>query len=305
MKRERVAVIDLGSNSFKMLVAEGGNADCIFESYKDIRLLDLLAAGAISPEKFRAGIEVVAEFCSAARELNVGAITIVGTSVFRSVTNAQDFAAAILSATGIPLRVLSGAEEATGIALGVETDSLVRELCERPVIFDLGGGSLEFIGDGGKCVRSWQLGAVRLVRKFVENPEAPLSAETLRKIRTHVRETVFPVLRTQIRSGTPVVFCGGVLGMVHRVLAKKSNVDPDVFPRKISIKLLDELLDRLSSQTAAERIRQEAVPAARADIAPAALAVVSEVAAICGVDELIYSPRNLRYGVAAQMLSGE
>lgn len=305
MKRERVAVIDLGSNSFKLLVAEGGNAEGVFESYEDIRLLEQESGGAISSEKFRAGIETVVGFCENAREFGVRATAIVGTSVFRSATNAADFGNAIFSETGIPLRVLSGEEEAAGIARGVETDFLVRELRERPLIFDLGGGSLEFIGDGGNRVRSWQLGAVRLVRKFVENSEAPLPAETLRKIRVYVRETVSPELRPRVRTGTPIVFCGGVLGMAHRALAKKANAKPDVFSRKISIESLENLLARLSSETAAERIGVEGVPASRADIAPAALAVVSEVAAICGCDKLIYSSRNLRYGIAAQMLSGK
>lgn len=302
MDSRRVAVIDLGSNSFKLLVAEGAKLFRVFEAYEDVRLLEKKAAGAISPEKMAFGVDAVKRLFAAARDFNPQRVAIVGTSVFRSATNARDFAAAVRAATGVPVRVLSGEEEAAGVARGVSGDSLVLNLPNSPVIFDLGGGSLEFIADNGNYVKSWPLGAVRIVREFVAHPEAPLDDKTLRKIREHVRVNVAHELDARTTPETPLVFCGGVLEVAHRVLAQKAEVDRALFPRKISALRLEILLEHLARRTAEERSRLDGVPAARADIAPAALAVVAEVAAICGAPDLIYSPRNLRYGIADQLL---
>lgn len=303
MNNRRVAVIDLGSNSFKLLVAQGPHLLAVAEAYEDVRLLEKQAGGAISPEKFKLGVRAVKRLHNLALEHRSEATAIVGTSVFRTATNARAFAEAILAETGLPLRVLSGEEEAESIAAGVVTDSLVSELLRAPAVFDLGGGSLEFIGDGGRFVCSWPLGAVRMMREFVRNPEGPVPPEILHKIRAHVRETVKTVLQERVYAETPVVFCGGVLAIAHRILAGKAEVSPGLFPRKIPLIRLEVLLEHLAMRTAAERVTLDGIPAGRADVFPAALAVVLEIADLCGADALIFSPRNLRYGMAAKLFN--
>lgn len=297
------AVIDLGSNSFKLLVARSAHVDCVFEAYEDVRLLEKRDAGIISAEKFSQGIDAVKRLLDKAQKYEPTAIAIVGTSVFRTAANAREFAEAISEATGTPLRVLSGEEEAEGIAAGVLTDSLVRDLPRVPAIFDLGGGSLEFIGRGGNDVRSWPLGAVRVMDEFVREPKAALQPEIIRKIRRHVRECPASELSVNISRETPIVFCGGVLALAHHILARKSGIESALFPRKIPISSLEKLLADSAKKTVAERVAFDGVPATRADIFPVALAIVLEVADVCGVGELIFSPRNLRYGIAAKLLN--
>lgn len=304
MDTRRVAVIDLGSNSFKLLVAEGSRVACIFEAYEDVRLLESRDSGVIGNEKFLQGVRAVKTLFEAAREHEAAATAIVGTSVFRTTTNARAFVEAIRIATGTPLRVLSGEEEAEGIAAGVATDSLVSALPRVPAIFDLGGGSLEFIGARGSDVRSWQLGAVRMMCEFVRDPKAAISPEIIRKIRRSVRESAGRELRPKISPGTPIVFCGGVLAIAHRILAQKSGLAPALFPRRIPLLCLEVLLEHLAMRSAKERAELDGVPATRADVFPVALAIVIEVAEICGADSLIFSPRNLRYGIAAKLLTG-
>lgn len=303
MSHSRVAVIDLGSNSFKSLVAEGAHLACVFEAYADVRLLEKHGSGSISPEKFELGIRAVRNLFREAQEYAPKATAIVGTSVFRTATNARAFAEAVFEATGIPLRVLSGEEEAENIAAGVATDLQLCDLPCPPAIFDLGGGSLEYIGKGGNNGRSWPLGAVRILREFVREPEAALPTETIRKIRRHVRECLSAELSEKITSGTPLVFCGGVLAIAHRVLAMKSEISPALFPRKMPLIRLQVLLEHLAMRTAKERAELDGVPASRADIFPAALAIVLEVAEVCNASELIFSPRNLRYGIASKLIA--
>lgn len=303
MDTRRVAVIDLGSNSFKLLVAQGTHVSRIFEAYEDVRLLGKGGAETIEPEKFSCGIRAVKKLVGLAREYAPALTAIIGTSVFRTAANAGEFAKSVFENTGIRLRILSGEEEATGVAAGVATDALVHDLGRVPAIFDLGGGSLEYIGFGGKSVRSWQLGAVRLMREFVRDSESPLPPEVIRKIRMHVKETLSADTNVCVKAGTPLVFCGGVMAIAHRILAEKSGCALTLFPRKIPALRLEVLMEHLSIRNAADRVKSDGVPATRADIFPVALAVVLEVASVCGAEELIYSPRNLRYGIASKLIA--
>lgn len=298
----RVAVLDLGSNSFKILVAEGARVNGVFEAFEDVRLLESRDADAVSAEKFAEGVAAAKRLVEAARAFAPAETLAVGTSVLRTATNAKAFCEAVRAATGVPVRVLSGEEEARGVARGVATDPLVKALPVAPAIFDLGGGSLEFIGSGGGTARSWKLGAARMTRECVPHPRERVSESALRAVRERVRLVAGTELDARTSAETPLVFCGGVLAVAHRLLARKSGVEPGQFPRRLPTLRLELLLERLARRTADERVSEEGVPAARADVMPAALAVVLEVADACGASELIWSPRNLRYGVAAEAL---
>lgn len=293
------AVIDIGSNSIKMLVAEGADAVPVFEAHSDTRLSpNAEGARELIPEAaFAAGVEVVRGFAEQAREFSPARTAIVGTSLLRTAENAPEFAAAVLRATGTPLRVLSGLEEAELVAAGVATDPAVRLPC---AIFDLGGGSLEFIAkpaDGGKIFEeSWRLGAVRTTRRFFSDASGKIPCEEIAALRRSVRETVSAALPREIPPGAEAVFCGGAA----KLCAKLSG--HEVYG-EIPVEVLETLLRGTCGRTLAERVA-DGVPEKRADIFPAAVATLAEVCRVCAFPRFRVTNRNLRWGLCAQLNAG-
>lgn len=289
------SVIDIGSNSIKLLVAEGENAEPVFEQLNEIRLSPPAEGSRerISGECFAAGVKAVCELCDIARRFSPSRNAIVGTSLFRTAENAEEFARAVGAATGTPMQILSGIEEAELVASGVSTDPSVRLPC---AIFDLGGGSLEFISKTGEkgseiFATSRQLGAVRMTRKFLKNPLLPVPEEEISALRAFVRNELADILRTKIPDRAQIVFCGGSANVCTNLISEKSA------------QAIESLLKRICALPFENRLKS-GVPAKRADIFPAALATFSEVCAISGISEFTYTDRNLRYGLCSRMNSG-
>lgn len=290
----RSAVIDIGSNSIKLLVADGVKATPVFETIRETRLSPSTESSRerIDDAAFSAGINAVCELFQTARNHSPEKIAVVGTSLFRTAENAAEFARAVESATGTLMQILSGKEEAALVAAGVLTDERIHAPC---AIFDLGGGSLEFIArpessDKGVFEISWKLGAVRLSRKFFPDTKAPISRERLANLQAHVREKLGDVLLKQIPRAAQIVFCGGAAGIAERLLPELSS------------EAIEMLLHKICAGTFAERVTL-GVPEKRADILPAALAVFAEICAAGNISRAVYTTRNLRYGLCAQLNS--
>jgi len=293
------SVIDIGSNSIKMLVAEGVNAVPVFAAHSDTRLSPNTdgARERIPEAAFAAGVEVIRGFAEKAREFSPVRSAIVGTSLLRTAENAREFADAVFRATGTPLRILSGIEEAKLIAAGVAGDPAVRLPC---AIFDLGGGSLEFIAKPEAPDEIFEmsrpLGAVRMMRKFFADASGKIPATEISALRRHVRESVADALPGKIPPGANAVFCGGVAKLCAQLCG-------NALAEEISSESLEEILRKVCAQTLTERIAA-GVPAKRADIFPAAVATLAEICRLCAFPRFRVSERNLRYGLCAELNAG-
>jgi len=292
------AVIDIGSNSIKMLVAEGKNAEPIFSTLSETRLSpntdDLRER--IPAAAFRAGVEAVGQMFREAKKFSPEKIAIVGTSLCRTAENAPEFAEAVFRATGKPLKILSGEEEATLVAAGIVPGASIKMPC---AIFDLGGGSLEFIAkntrDGGNAFeKSWKLGAVRMMRKFFSTPKEKIPTEEIFALRKFVRETLAETLREHVPAGASAVFCGGA-ACVCKMIAQISGSE-------IPVAIFDQQLDLFCGKNFDERVAL-GVPVARADIFPAAVAVFAEICAAGNFSSVFYTQRNLRFGLCARLVA--
>lgn len=289
------AVIDIGSNSIKMLVAAGENPTEIFKMHSDTRLSpNTESARELIPENaFRAGVDAVEKMFREAQKHSATRIAIVGTSLLRTAENAPAFIDAVFRATGARVRVLSGEEEAEAVADGVMTDPAVRLPC---AIFDLGGGSLEFIAKierrGNAFEKSWKLGAVRMMRKFFSAPAEKIPPEEIRALRKFVRETTARDVAENLPAGAMPVFCGGAASICLKLAGVENS--------EISATDFENLLARESAKTLAERIA-DGIPAARADVFPAALAVFAELCAIGDFARVRHTAHNLRFGLCAKL----
>lgn len=307
MSNTRVGVIDIGSNSIKILVAEGREVTPVFERTLEVRISpgpgepqDMISEAALA-----AGVGAVSALLPEADLRGVSRLAIVATSMVREAANRDDFAEAVELATGEPLRVLTGAQEAAGIAAGVATDPALAGAAGLGV-FDLGGGSLEFIHLAkGRIARSLSLrmGAVRMTRLHVSRPESPVPEAALAAIRAEVRGGFGKIIGEAVAGGPlALAGCGGAFSAARAMLGARVGRSAKDTPPAIAVSELENLLKLVAASPQETRLAIPGIPAARADILPAAFATLLEVASLAKAGSFTHSWRNLRYGVAAGLL---
>ncbi|HEY2217002.1 MAG TPA: hypothetical protein VGH21_05870, partial [Solirubrobacteraceae bacterium] len=188
---ERLAVIDLGSNSFRLVVFLAGDGwwKRTDEIYEPVRIGEGLAAsGELGPAPIAralATLDVFAQFAKASG-LTDGSVDAVATSAIRDATNADDFLRTARERFGLPIRVLSREQEARyGYLAAVNSTTL-----DDGYVLDLGGGSLQLVRVGERLARgsaSWRLGTVRMSERFLP-PNGPAKRRQLEALREHVAE---------------------------------------------------------------------------------------------------------------------
>jgi exopolyphosphatase / guanosine-5'-triphosphate,3'-diphosphate pyrophosphatase len=182
---ERIAVADLGSNSFRLVVftASDGWWKRTDEIYEAVRIGEGLAAtgelGEAGMARAQATMEVFAHFCSASG-IEPDAVLAVATSAIRDATNSAAFLERAQEASGLRVRVLSGEEEARyGYLAAVNSTTLA-----DGVMLDIGGGSMQLVhlvGRHSQELDSWRLGAVRMSERFLTG-DGPVKPKQVREL---------------------------------------------------------------------------------------------------------------------------
>ncbi|MBM3872785.1 MAG: phosphatase [Verrucomicrobia bacterium] len=307
MKSRRVAVIDVGSNTVKLLVAErdaDGRPAAVLQRTLETRISAGLSGNPprLSAAGMQAGVDAIVSLLADARARGPDATVLVATSAVRDVVNGADFREQVLATTGHPLRILSGDEEATFIGRGVLSDPALAGLTEFQ-LFDLGGGSLECLTfrDGHATqALSLPLGCVRLTERFVRHPEAPLSHTDRSAIEAWVRQTLLASGCVPARPAVPqAVFAGGTMTTARAILGARAGLPMERSSPRLAVADLARLLDEVAGLALSERLRIPGLTAGRADVFPAALATVLTVAAVGGYPAFQHTFHNLRWGIAA------
>lgn len=165
MNRETsVAVIDIGSNSVRLLLLCGGRAR---QEMETTRLGAGTAQRRLQPESMARTVEAVARFCAQARAAGAERVLAFATSAVRDAVNREELLQVLRARCGLEVDVLSGAEEANLAYLGAAEG-------RRALVLDIGGGSTELVYGAGAVQRavSLQAGAVRLKERFMQDRAA-------------------------------------------------------------------------------------------------------------------------------------
>ena len=316
MTRERssesgksVAVVDVGSNTIKLLVAELsslGDLKVQHERSDATRIESVHSTGGhtLTRNGMNQGLKAIERLLQESLPYEPVCIRIVATGLVRDSVNGKLFADRVLAVTGYELDLISGDEEATGIALGVGTDSFLSDQSNY-LVCDLGGGSLELIRVENRTVRataSLPLGAVRLAKRFVKNACVPSAQSEMDVIATHVHQTLSA-------SGFPfplppffMVATGGAFATARAVFAEAKNISFDECVI-LSSSDLSAFLAESASLPIDQRVeRFPPLPIERADIMPTALRVMLSLLEYANASEAHHSLRNLRFGLAAKLL---
>ncbi len=308
--RENVAVIDVGSNSIKLLVAQSGekpgSLETTFTETVETRISQ--GIGHQSPNltetAISAGLKSIGELVRLAYRYQPKEIRMVATSAVREALNGLEFVEKVNRATGLEMHILSGKEEAALIGKGLACDPQLSGM-NRFVQMDIGGGSLELVRfDQRRIVHalSLRLGTVRLAEQFVENRASRVDSATESSIQTHVENSIRKSKFDFSPTSDPMVATGGAFIATRAVLAAQVDTKMENSPPTLSINQIATLKTELMGQTLQERMRIPGLPSTRADILPTALITIEKIMQLAGRNQLIHSFYNLRHGVATEML---
>ena len=194
---QRYAIIDLGTNTFHLLIASKGQSGFLDVQQRQQRPVKLMSngftEGQIPQDAYDRGIEAIRAFSRELEAQHAQLIKVLGTSALRSADNAFSFLNRAETLLNCPVSLIDGDEEATYIYHGTrEAVGLGRAYS---LILDIGGGSVEFIignNDGLAWKRSLEIGAARLIARFPH--DFPMTAEQKQAVRSYLDEQLSPVL---------------------------------------------------------------------------------------------------------------
>lgn len=299
-RQERLAVIDLGSNSFRLVVfaSRGDRWQRVDEIYQPVRIGEgLAAAGRLGEEPIEralSALDVFAHFCRAAG-LSDRQIDAVGTSAIRDAENAEEFLARAREQTGLPIRVLSRREEARYGYLAAVNSTTLSDGC----VLDLGGGSLQLVHVRARLERacgSWPLGTVRMTESFLSG-KAPARRERMEQLRAHVAVELSGE-RWPEGERRRLVAIGGTARNLATAVERAAGLSVGgVQGAVVQRRELAEVIERLAALPAAERSSVPGIKPARADVVLAGAIVIDALLEAGGFDAFEVTEAGLREGI--------
>ena len=311
METVRRAVIDVGTNSIKLLVADvcGRDVRPVGEDSRQTRLgKGFYETHRLQPEAIARTAEAVADFARVAREDNAASIRVIATSAARDAVNADELTSAITRASGIRVEIITGDREAEWAFQGVTTDP---ELAKAPLLLlDVGGGSTEFIlgqGDQKHFASSFPVGTVRLLEQFPHG-DPPTRSEFLacrnwlkNFLQTEIRPRLQPALDRESRqqpsaSEIQLVGTGGTTSILARMELKLERFDRDrIEHTRLSLAQVKAHRRHLWSLPLAARKEIPGLPKLRADVILTGVIIFEAVMEEFGFQQLRVSTRGLRF----------
>ncbi|MFH1845246.1 MAG: Ppx/GppA family phosphatase [bacterium] len=306
ISRQTCAAFDIGSHSVKMLVAEratSGGWRFLADRTRITRLgADLAATGAIGPEPSRCTLAAIAEFLDEARDLGVhpcaGGLVAVGTMCLRNASNAGEFLDRARREYGLEIEIIPGEEEARLAYLAV-THGLGCPEGEL-IVFDVGGGSTEFIfGRAGQITERFSLdvGALRLTAEYLPSDPVP-TAELERALVAIATELkCLPVPGCQ---SPPAIFVGmgGTITNLGAIKHQLHRYESEVVQgTRLDRAEIAAYLELFRSRTVVERRAIVGLEPDRADVILAGCGVVAVVMDRLEAAELAISDHGVRHGL--------
>jgi exopolyphosphatase / guanosine-5'-triphosphate,3'-diphosphate pyrophosphatase len=310
---ERLAVIDLGTNSFRLVVFMVGDGwwKRTDEIYEAVRIGEGLAAtgrlGRAPIARAMATLDVFAQFARASG-LQPGSIDAVATSAIRDAENADGFLKRARARSGLPIRVLSREQEARYGYLAAVNSTTLDDGC----VLDLGGGSLQLVRVAGRSAAqtgSWRLGTVRMSERFLP-ANGPAKRRQLQALSEHVAGELAqaPWLGDAKAAGhgRRLVALGGTVRNLASAAQRAAGLPTfGVQGATLDGDALDELIARLAALPAVERAAVPGIKPARADLILAGAVVLRGVLEAGGFGGLETTEAGLREGVFFERLGGE
>lgn len=292
----KCAAIDIGTNTILLLIVDAGETlREIADISTTVRLGEgMKETGCISQGAMDRGLKVLREYTGIMATHGAELVSCVGTSALREAKNSRKFLDLVDDRCGIPVRVISGRDEARYTYLSVKSDSIADR--ERFMIVDIGGGSTEIIAGDREALQdfvSLPIGSVKLTEMFIKND--PPGDREINAATDHVR----PLLDKRFLGYSDVlVGTGGTITTLASIICACEYFDKErIHGFKISGGTLYGAIDMLRKMTVAERKAIKGMEKGREDIILQGAVLLREMMSFYGIKECTVSAKGVRYGV--------
>lgn len=299
------AIIDLGTNTFHLLIFEGENI--LFKESIPAKIgKGGISQGVISEEGILRALNVLNTFRKEIdnQGVSLDKVFAVGTSAIRNAGNKDEFVERVLDETGIKIQVISGEEEAELISLGVKK---AMSISETSLIIDIGGGSVEFVICNDEKIfwkHSFEIGGQRLMDKFMKSD--PISMRSVQMMDDFFREKLLP-LANACHQYAPKVLIGSsgsfdtLIDMQY--MKEKGNLPTnDEVSFEYSVEEFYRAYDELIFKNHAERMQIAGMIELRVDMIVVAMCLIRFVVQSLEIQQIKVSSYALKEGVMAKYM---
>ena len=293
----RVAAIDCGTNTIKLLVLDTDGAD-LEREMRIVRLgQDVDRTGRLAEEALERTFAAVEEYADLVARHGVDRVRFCATSATRDAANAADFAAGVRARLGVAPEVVSGDEEAALAWAGAKRG--LPGLAGPVVVLDIGGGSTELVlGSGATpdAAHSMDIGSVRMTERHLRSD--PPSTDEVAACVADVDAALDTCPVDPGAAVTMVGVAGTVTTLAAGVIGLTAYDRSATHGARLPVAQVHALCDRLVGSTAAERAEMAWLHPGRADVIAAGALVLSRVLARSRVSELVVSEADILDGIA-------
>lgn len=304
----RFAVIDLGTNTFNLLIAErsGTKFTKLFNTKIPVKLGDLsINEGYISEAAFQRGLNALNDYVQYLKEYKVEQTLAFATSAIRSASNGQNFVDQAQELTGISISVIDGNEEADYIYYGNRMAVAMND--DISLIMDIGGGSTEFILANKTTIfwkESYLLGAARLLGRI--KPSDPITEEEINTFNTHLKQELSSLFEATAKY-RPVELIGssGAFDSVVDMIAGKFNTQAmvdEITEYHIDLEKYDDISSMVKASTIEERNHMKGLINMRVDMMVISILLIDFILKELNLQAMRVSTFSLKEGVISKKL---
>jgi len=306
----RIAILDFGTNTFNLLIAEVSNENKLIVIHTAKEAVKLGEGGItrkiITDEAFQRGISAIERHLQRVKEFNVSKVYAFATSAIRDASNGKTFINEVRDRFDIYVLIIEGEREAEMIYRGVR---LSLDMEEKPVlILDIGGGSNEFIIANKKEIfwkHSFNLGMARLLETF--HPSDPISPSEVQNISQYLKSELKELFRA-VSEFKPTILVGAS-GSFETISALLQHRYPSKYKKgnkPVREILIDDFLEMhsiLLPSTIEERRNMHGMEPVRVEMIVLASIFIKITVEECGLQKMIQSDYALKEGVIAEILN--
>ncbi|NEC65600.1 Ppx/GppA phosphatase family protein [Streptomyces sp. SID9727] len=307
----RVAAIDCGTNSIRLLVADADPVTGELVEYA--RRMEIVRlgqgvdrTGRLAPEALERTFAVCRDYAAVIEEHGAERVRFVATSASRDAENRDDFVRGVLDILGVEPEVISGDQEAAFSFTGATKELTGRDDLAKPyLVVDIGGGSTEFVvgGDRVRAARSVDIGCVRMTERHLVRDGAvadPPPREGIDAIRADVAAALDLAEETvPLGSAATLVGLAGTVTTVAAIALGLDEYDSEaIHHSRVSLEQVREITARLLASTHAERAAFGAMHPGRVDVIPSGALILQAVMERTGAREVVVSEHDILDGIA-------